>query len=213
MSVVKLEAFRSLQAHLELNLAALSADRDGRHVKVQQVPPDVKLTFPTLAIVASRFRFEARQEGVAARLDNSTVLVNVGSWSSTVQIRLACATPSDRFGIQEEIEQLFFQREDAPGVLLTAPVSGDLPDDVVFSWDIGDADWLEEYAFSAQEWSVLEVDAVIPALVTRSGVYSMNDLRLGITSDLGLAETSAAFDSLTNKVRVNEDGTVTPLGD
>jgi hypothetical protein len=83
--------------------------------------------------------------------------------------------------------------------------------DIVAAWELGDTDWDEEMAFSSQFWSVLTLDATIPALAIREGVYTINELRFGLTAEFSTPNTSEAFDRLPHVVRINEDGTVTPI--
>ena len=205
--IVKLEALKRLGEFIESQIPELKAKTE-----IHQVPPDYKLGFPRLAIVAGgRFQYEARQEGVVTRSSPTAIVVNVGSWNTTVQLRLACATPAQRYDLEDRLASLFWREENRPAVLLTTVTACPQLGDILAAWDIGDTDWNDEMAFSSQFWSVLSLDATIPALVTREGVYSIDELRLGITDDFSTPETSAAFDLLTTKVRVNEDGTVTPL--
>ena len=66
-------------------------------------------------------------------------------------------------------------------------------------------------AFSSQHWAVAEVSGVIPVLVTRRGVYSLNELRLGLTHDFTIPKTSAGFDTVVPVVKINQDGTLTRI--
>lgn len=205
--IVKLEAFRSLKAHIE---AAIPELRD--KVVTVQTPPDQHLKFPSLAIVAGgSFRHSFAQEDIVALPTNHSAVVCVGAWETTVQLRLACATEFSRFDYEERLSDLFFQREDSPGLILTQVTACPQLGDILASWDLGNSSWDEEYAFSAQEWAVLTIQATIPALALREGVYTIDDLRLGLTGDFSIATTSAAFDTLPNLVQVNEDGTITTL--
>lgn len=205
--IVKLEALRILMAEIDTAIPELKSKTE-----VHQVPPDYKSGFPRVAIVAGgKFRYQARQEAEHIRVSPSAIVVNVGSWSTTAQLRLACATPFERHALEQKLESLFWRTENRPGVLLTTVTECPALGDILASFDIGDTDWEDEAAFASLYWSVLSLDVTIPALVTRAGVYSLNELRMGITDDFGLAETSAAFDTLTQKVSINEDGTVTPI--
>lgn len=207
MSVVRLEALRRLGAEIEAAIPELVGK-----VEIHQVPPDYKIGFPRVAIVAgASMRYQARQEGFVTRVSSSAIVVNVGSWSTVVQLRLYCATPASRYELEDKLTNLFWRVENQPGLLLTTVTACPQLGDILASWDIGDTDWDDEAAFSSQYFSVLTLDACIPALVTRAGVYSLNELRLGVTDDFGLAETSAAFDTITAKFTVNSDGTVTPI--
>ena len=205
--VVRLEALRALAAEIDASVPDLKSKTE-----IHQVPPDYKAGWPRVAVIAGgAMRYEPRQEYVKTRVSDSAIVVNVGSWITTAQIRLGCATPAERFALEEKLTEMFWRVENQPGLLLTTVTACPHLGDILASWDIGDTDWADEFAFSSQYWTVLSLDAVIPALVTREGVYSLNELRLGVTDDFSLPETSAAFDTLTQKVTVNQDGTVTPI--
>jgi len=206
-AIVKLEALKALGAFIESQIPELKGKTE-----IHQVPPDYKMGFPRLAIVAGgRYRYEPRQEGYVTRTSATAIVVNVGSWETVVQLRLACATPAQRYDLEDRLSALFWRVENRPAVLLTTVTACQQLGDILAAWDIGDTDWNDEMAFSSQFWSVLTLEATIPALVTREGIYSLDELRLGITDEFDTPETSAAFDALATKVLLNEDGTVTPI--
>lgn len=206
-SVIKLEALRGLESAIVAGIPALAGN-----TTIVQEPPDQKVRFPSLAIIPAgspRFRFCYDQ--VHSRPTSSSIVAQVGTWEGSLQIRLAHANMHKRYEIQQEIENLFLQREGAPGVLLTTITTVDNIADFLVSWDMDDGGWEEEFAFSSQEWAVTTLDYVIPALVRREGVFSIEDLRLGVTTDFNVPATSVAFDGLAHKYRINDDGTVTPI--
>lgn len=207
--VVKLEAFNTLAAAIEAHVPELR-----NHVEVVQAPPDQHLTFPSLAIIPGKLAHHFSQEGVVAQPTNHSAVVCVGSWDGAVQLRLACATLGTRYQLEERLtgpEGLFFREEDRPGILLTEVTACPQLGNILAAWDLDESSWEEEYAFSAQEWAVINLRVCIPALALREGVYTINELRFGVTSNFSTPETSAAFDGIPGIVRVNEDGTITPL--
>ena len=212
-AVVRLEALKSLGAAIELGISEL---RD--HVEIVQVPPEQKLTFPSLALVGSKYRYTPFQEAEATddtgdtiEPDESSLVVSLGCWETTVQMRLACATLADRYALEESLTELWMQREGAPGVLCTTVTACPLLGNVLASWTLNDSDWTDDMAFSSQHWAVAEIEGVIPVLVTRRGVYSLDELRLGLTNDFTIPATSAGFDTVVPVVKINENGTVTRL--
>jgi len=207
MRSVRQEALRRLGAEIEAAIPELVGK-----VEIHQVPPDYKQGFPKVAIVAgASMRYQARQEGVVIRTSASTVVVNVGSWATVVQLRLYCATPASRYDLEEKLTSLFWRGENQPGLLLTTVTACPQLGDILASWDIGETDWDDEAAMSSLHYAVLTLNACIPALVVRTGVYSLDEIRLGVTDDFELPATSEAFDTITTKVSINEDGTVTPI--
>ena len=211
-AVVRLEALKTLGAIIE---AAIPELRD--HVEIVQVPPEQKLTFPSLAIVGTKFRYVPFQEdvavdadGAAVKPDESTLVVSLGCWETTVQLRLACATLADRYALQESLFELWMQREGAPGVLCTTVTACPALGSILAAWTLDDSDWTDDMAFSSQHWAVLEVSGVIPVLVTRRGVYTVDELLLGLTRDFSIPVTAAGFKTMP-VVEINADGTVTPV--
>lgn len=207
MSIVRLEAYRRLQAQIESAISEL----DG-HVRILQVPPDQSWSAPSLALIPpERHGFYRQQESEHSKPTTSTLVVEVGWWTGTAQLRVAHATQAQRNDLEERLTQLFWQRENAGGVLLSPVTACSDYGNFTASWELNDSGWDEEFAFSSQHWSVTELSVTIPALVTRQGVYSIDELRLGLTQDFSVSATSAAFDAMPGLVRVNEDGTITPL--
>ena len=212
IAVVRLEALNALKATIE---AAVSELRG--HVEIVQVPPDQHLTFPALAIVGTKFRYvpfqedEARDDnGNAILPDATSLVVNLGCWETTVQLRLATTTLAERYALQETLTELFLQREGAPGILCTTVTACPALGHILASWALNDGEWEDDKAFSSQHWAVLDVDGTIPVLVTRRGVYTLDDLRLGITQDFSTPKTSAGFDTVP-VVKINEDGSITRI--
>lgn len=214
--VVKLDAITSLVATIAAGVPELKERLDAtghpvKPIKVVQVPPDQKLLFPSLAIIPARFRFEPNQESVHSEPTPESVVINVGRWVATMQFRLACATLHERYRLEQKLGDLFMQREDAPGVLMTDVADGALGD-YHAAWELDDSDWSDEMAFSSQYWAVLTFNGVIPALVTRPGVYPIDTLKLGLTTDFEMAVTAGTFTTRGNLrvVAVAADGTITP---
>ena len=218
-AVVRLEALKSLKDVIAAGIPELRVTAKGRDpIAIVQVPPEQKLVFPSLALVGTKFRYVPFQEAEATDADGDTIepdaqslVVSLGCWETTVQLRLACATLADRYALEESLTELWMQREGAPGVLCTTVTSCPLLGNILASWTLDDSDWADDMAFSSQHWAVAEVSGVIPVLVTRRGVYSLNELRLGLTHDFTIPKTSAGFDTVVPVVKINENGTVTRL--
>jgi hypothetical protein len=205
-AVVKLEALEALRGHIEKMIPELR-----NHVEVVQTPPDIELTYSSLAIVAPKFRYYPRQEMEHSHPTKTTLVADVGVWSGTVQLRLGCATPAERFELEDALEQLFLQREGAPGVLVLPVSTCPLLGEFYSSWVMDEGDWNDEMAFSSQHWGVLEIDASLPVLVTRAGVYDIDQLLLGLDTTRVPPVSVADFDQRLPVVQVNEDGTFTRI--
>src|SRR5512141_1557987 len=172
--VVKLTAIETLVGVIHAGVPELKpyTEASGRiwdPVKVIQVPPDQKIKLPCLAIVPSKFRFDSIQERIHSEPDLTTAVFDVGTWSCTMQFRVGCATPAERYKIEQKVADLFMQREGAAGLLMTEaadPMLGDY----LASWELDDAEWNDDKAFSNQHWAVTTFTGTIPALVTRTGM-------------------------------------------
>jgi hypothetical protein len=206
MSIVRLEALRLLGAQIAAGVPELA-----ENVRIVQVPPEQALKFPELVVIGSHFRRVNEQESDHEKPTSSTLCVCVGHWDVTVQLRLAHATKGQRDELSEEITQCFDQRPGAPGVLVSRVVA--CPDVGPFyaSWDLDNADWDDEMAFSSQYWSTCTLTGWIPALVTRQGVYNLDHLYLGLTNDFSVPATSSGFESLPGIVEIAADGTITSV--
>lgn len=214
--VVKLTAIETLVDVIHTGVPELkpyveSGGRIWDPVKVVQVPPDQKVKFPCLAIVPSKFHLETAQERIHSEPDPTIAVFNVGRWYCTMQFRLACATPAEQYRLEQKLADLFMQREGAAGLLMTEaadPMLGDY----LAAWELDDAEWNDDMAFSSQHWAVTTFTGAIPALVTRTGMYMINTLKLGLTQGFEAAFTAATFTTSRNLrvVQVAEDGTITP---
>ena len=214
--VVKLTAIETLVDVVHTGVPELKpyVEAGGRvwdPVKVVQVPPDQKIKLPCLAIVPSRFRFESAQERIHSEPDPTTAVFSVGRWTCTMQFRVGAATLAERYRLEQKVADLFMQREGAAGLLMTEaadPMLGDY----LASWELDDAEWDDDMAFSSQHWGVTTFTGTIPALVTRTGQYMISTLKTGLTQDFEAAFTAATFTTSRNLrvVQVASDGTITP---
>lgn len=208
MPVLKLEALRALQASI---LAAVP-DLAG-HIYVGQVPPNVKLCDPTLVVHAVRWRYQPQQEVEHLASEASTTVVfNVGRHIATVQLRLYTSTPAKRYEYQELISNVFLGTEGHPGVLLTTVTAYPALGNYLAAWELQEEEWEDEKVFDSQYWGITVLNGIIPALVTRANVYTIDELRLGLTADFETVFTGSTFESSTSVevVKINEDGTLTP---
>lgn len=211
MAVVRLEAMRALQKAI---VDAVPEFGDGQmHVVISQAPPNKKLCLPSLVIDPVRFRYLPDQESEHFEPDPARLVLNVGRHEATVQLRLAAATPFERYELQDKLVDLFLRTEGHPGVLMTPVSACPALGEFLASWEMDEDEWQDEKVFDVQYWGMVTLTGVIPALVTR-GVHRMEDIRLGLTGDFETAFGSAnvaASSSTVEVVRINEDGTFTTL--
>jgi hypothetical protein len=207
MAIVKIEALRSLLDVVELAVPPLR----GR-TRVVHTPPDEKIDYPKLVAIPASWTFRPEQAFEYIEPATDSLVECVGRWISTVQLRLVASTLFDRYALIEQINDLFLQREGAPGVLLTSVTKCESLGSFKAAWEFDDLGWDDEHAFSAQYWSIATISATVPALITRGATYMINDLRLGI-ADMDVTVNASTFNTSADVevVRVNEDGTITSL--
>ena len=210
MAVVKIEALKYLADLLKAAIPEL----EGK-ICVGQAMPNHDLAFPSLAIVpVGRWRFIPDQDGDDTGVSPlpDRVVMNVGRHDVTIQLQLACATQDQRYELEQQIERFFLGTELHPGVVFGAVNACE--DDVgefVASFMLDDSEWQDGKAFQQQSWSYIDVLASIPALVTRAGVYTMNEIQLGLTEVFSPNPTSATFttDATIERIVVQDDGSIT----
>lgn len=183
---------------------------------------DHKEVFPSLAIVPIRFSFYPDQadehdyiSGANAVEANGLTYFNVGRWEGTLELRLGEKTPFKRYEFEHRIEQIFLGnvtgtgpdyvdqgRDMRPGILLV-----DVPEcKARCAFELEDDAWENEKVFSNKWYSVLRINAVLPALVEAKSPPLIENLYLSLTHDL---ETDASLlsDEDTETVVITEGDT------
>lgn len=213
MAVIRYEALTALQTAIAAAVPELvGADK----IVIAWAPPEKTACMPALAIIPTRWKYLPDQE-CEHFMDplTTSVVYDVGRHEATIQLRLVAATPGERMTIEQKLIDLFLSQEGRPGILVTTISAVTTPEirDWFCSWELEGDEWRSEKAFTNQLWSVCEITATLPALVTRAGVYTIDDLRLGITADFATTFNSATFDTSEGieRVQVNQDGTYSPL--
>lgn len=210
MAVVRLEALKALRQRILDEVPSLMAE----HVRVEPATPDEKLCFPSLLIQPLGFKYIPDQDDeVYDPAGEDRIVVNVGRFEARVQLRLAAATLDDRYRLEDELTNAFLRTEGHPGVLLTVVTACPDLGDFLAAWEFEETEWRDEKAFDTQWWAVTELMGTIPALVTREGVGTIEDLRLGLSHDFETEFTSETFDTSpkVEVVKIAEDGTITPV--
>jgi hypothetical protein len=205
MAVVRLEAMRGLRAAIECAIPDLHD-----HICVGQAPPDHLKKWPNLAIDPGRWRYEPDQEMEHHEFGADRVVFNVGRHDAAVVLRLGAQMIGQRAELEQRLIDLFLADEHRPGILLTPITSCAELGEFVAAWALDEDEWQDDDAIERHHFSVVTLSATIPALVTRCGIYRINDLRLGL-ADFGVTADPATFGTVAEVVRINEDGTITPL--
>lgn len=202
MPVVKLEAFRTLEAAIKAEIPELEI------VMIQRAQGK-KECMPNLVITPVGFRYEPDQEEDVFVPDASHLVLNVGRHEGIVQLRLTAGSVVERAEFEERLLNLFFATEGHPGILLTQVTACPALGRFVAAWELEEEQWDDAKAFDMRFESVLVLNGVIPALVTRAGVYEIKHLQLALTNTLDPEEAPSTLDG-AEVVEVLSDGTIVP---
>lgn len=210
MSIVRVCALEALAEYLVSQVPEL-VDR----VCVGVPPNSHDQTYPSMTINGVRWTFEPGEQEELDLPHPSTTVRRVGHHEGTVQIRILAATDGERDELSEAVIAAFrgFEDEDGwphPGTILSRVTDcGLVP--WTACWDLDRDEWLNLRAFESLYESLIEVNARVPALVTKEGVYKVETLALGLTSDF---TTTPSADMMippaVELVEINEDGTIQP---
>lgn len=186
---------------------------EGR-VGVGQQPQNNVKRYPCLNLFPVKWKYLPDQASEALDPVDDRVVENVGRFETILQMRLSVATLNQRQEIEQDILDFFLMQEDRPGILVTTVSTIPELGDFVTSWELETDEWRDEKAFDNQSDTIIELTGTIPALVSRGGVYRMDEVLLGITHDFETSFTEATFNSsaaIEPRVQVNEDGTITTV--
>jgi hypothetical protein len=181
-------------------------------VTTPQVPYTQDMEYPSIAIVPMAFTFaEPLQEDEVEDVQPYTLLVNVGDFEGSVEVRVAANSAFEREEIEQRILELMLSTEFAPGYLgiETDPVRlGGVQylHRALASFELAREQWREEMVFSNERYSYLTLDTTFPALVSRGSaqqpIYTIETLVLAINHDL-------ASDVPDEQRQVHQDGSIT----
>jgi hypothetical protein len=209
MSVVRLEALKALTTVIEDAVPELVGK-----VKVAQAPPGEVQTYPTLSLIPGTWKYDPAQELEHATIgdpDAGVVVFNVGSFSTPLQLRLMSATLGERWAIEQKLVDLFMNQEQRPGILVVPVTTCPDLSDWIAAFEYDSDQWLDAAAFDRKYESLVIVNAIVPALVVRTGVYEISDLVLGLTEEMTkVFTTDTMVPPDVELVLINEDGTLSP---
>lgn len=209
MCVVRISCFEALRDLIATRVPELAGK-----IKIGQQPANVDQTYPTLTITAAKLPFEPQQEDVHATIGDpadGVVVYNVGDFIGAVQLRIVATSPSERYLLEQKVQNVFFARAGSPGVIVVEVTACPDLDDFIASFELESTQWIDVAAADRKYESAITTNAIIPALVTRTDEYEIDDLVLGFTTDFA---TSFVSDTMqppkVEVVLVNEDGTIEP---
>jgi len=205
MAVVRLEAFRALQRAIEAAIPGLEI------VLVQKASGAECL--PNLVITPVRFRYIPDQEEIVFEPDNQHIVLNVGRHEGTIQFRIAATNLQKRYELEQALLDVFLGWEGHPGVLSTQVTACPSLGNFLASWELEDDEWDNAKTFDNRYESVLVITGIIPALVTRGGVPTVQQLQFGLTADFEKTFTPTTFTAANGVelVQITESGTIAAI--
>lgn len=205
MAVVKLEAFKRLQAVIAAAVPTL------KDIILVRRKAGVQECIPNLVITPIRLRYMPDQEEELPNTNPSSVVIDVGNFEGLVQLRLSTSNLADRWDFEQKITDLFLATEGHPGVLITPVTACAQFGKFVASWELDDEEWSDAKASDGRFESIIVLNACIPALATRTA-HTIQELRLGITGDMEGAFSPDTFAAPEVEiVEVNSDGTISAV--
>jgi hypothetical protein len=211
MSVVRLCALEALSEVLVEAIPEL----DGQ-VCIGVPPNTHEQTYPSMTINPVRWKFQPEEIEELDMGSSGLSVRRVGTHEGMIQIRVLATTPGQRDELASRVVDVFagFEDEDGcphPGTILARVTEcGAVPWTACF--DLDRDEWINQRAFESKYEALIEVDAAIPALVTKPGVYSIQTLQLGFTSDFTTTYSASTMlaSAAVEVVQINEDGSLEP---
>ncbi len=213
MSVVRIEALRALAALIELSIPELAG-----HVCTGVAPSSEFERVPNVSINPSKWAFDPDGTGEHCTLPGNVVVWNVGEHSCACVISLVTATPAQRWEIEAKLIDLFLSSvhpvsgHHRAGVLVLPITACPQLGQWVASFELESDEWGDALALDRRYESRIVVNGIIPALTIQRGVYTIQQLILGVTEDMTTTLTPAtAIPPAVDLVSINEDGSITQL--
>lgn len=224
MTAIKLCALERLGVAIEREVPALR----GR-VCTGPANRNHNREFPHLAIIPESFKFLPLdgdavdpRTGLVREPTPGTVIEQVGEWIGTIRLELGAANSAQRAQLEDLIERAFLSGSgstvdplypDRAKHMRAGVILIDAPDcyGARMAFLIDEDSWSQEMVFSDEWYSIIRIDAELPALVPRYGVTPMTDVRIYLTESMETQVAGQPLPADTEKVKINPDGTVTVL--
>lgn len=183
MSVVRFQALSALKQALTPVLPEIE------DIKVEFEDSDKPACYPNLVIdTFGRFAFEPLD---ADEIESTPtdVKVHVGDFSGQVRLRLGARSRAERRELGDRVTNEFLKTPGKSGALVLQlrdfqvsgyPFKGPIP----VAFRVGEQDWDEEFVFERKRFQDLVLDVELPALVTWTNTYDINELVLAFSEDL-----------------------------
>lgn len=174
--------------------------------------------FPAVRVLPGKFTFDPWQEQEVDDSQATNLFLEVGEFEGNIEIRVSARSKKERETIEDAILNWFLSREYTPGVQVTTLPSGQVVGGIATTYQancafsLEDEEWREEMVFSDKRFTFLDVEAWFPALVVRTGVATIQSLRLVMEADVSADVTvTTPNPSAEEGLLVADDGTTTKI--
>lgn len=174
--------------------------------------------FPAVRVLPGKFTFDPWQEQEVDDTQATNLFLEVGEFEGNVEIRVSATSKFQREQIEDTILNWFLARAYTPGVQVTTLPPGQTVGGIATTYQancafsLEDEEWREEMVFAAKRYTFLDVEAWFPALVVRTGVPTIQSLRLAMEADVAADVTvTTPNTSAEEGLLVADDGTTTKL--
>jgi hypothetical protein len=201
--IIQLDAFQALADYLESEIPELAGK-----VAAHPLDPNVQMPMESVGIEPNVFKFHPDQAEFVASVSFDTIIESVGYHEVDCRLMLVAPTARKRAVLAEKVVNAFLSPELSPGVIaLSIPQAYSQ----IVTWELVSYEWEPERVFDKKWYSTLDIKANIPALVTRGGVYTIEELRIAIYHDTSEdLDTVVNFDDL-EVIFISEDGEIAPV--
>lgn len=199
---LKRQVAKQLAAYLEAQVPELAGKVHTVHAE-----PETYAAYPSLYILPGRSTPDWSQERDADDTLPGKLLVELGAWTGTWELRIPGKTPYEREELEQKVLDAFLQREGTPG-LVVVEVANVVVGGVTTTHtaragcSLDSAEWNEEMSFEKKRFSFLDVSVEYPILALRSDVPTIEVLDLAENGDLD-------SDVVEETVEIESDGTIT----
>lgn len=199
MSLVKRAACDALAQFIQTQIPELAGS-----VFALWSDEEAEAVYPSVALVPGKLVLNPWQEDEVDDTDPEVLVLEVGDFEGDVELRVYAKSAPERERIGQLVQDLWFQREGAPGVLVTqtAPVplnvSGTQTATIapaLAAFTIDDETWQEERVFSKKRFDFMTVGLQLPCLVARAvPTITSVQVTLAVENDLTQPYSSADDD-------------------
>lgn len=186
MSQVKRACLEALRTDFVANVSGMTADK----VRVVARDAEMPTKYPSIQVVAGKFKYIPRDKSEIKRVSASQVLWGVGRFDGDVEIRTVGDTPAAREGTEEAVLARFLGAE-RPGTLKINTANLVMNGTATLyaspcTFALTGEEWIEERVWERRRFSFITAKASFEALFLDpvGTTYTMSQIYLMFTRDL-----------------------------